>query len=794
MHDFMKTILSALKEWVNKRIKNNTPNWNENDPEADGYIKNRPFYTKNVRETLVDNVSIEIIEKGNPSVNMLTIDNIIEGQTYNVIWDGTEYNCVAYIAEGPNSPSIGNGAISNVGGGNGEPFFITIFNGKLLLFAEVGTHTISIAKNSIEVKKIPKEYLPEEIPNINLVNGSAEGSLRTIGSAVENAEYTMGEHAFATGVGTMAFGESSHAEGVYTRAGYGAHVEGCRTYAEGAYSHAEGSDSHSQGLDSHAEGDSTVAVGEYSHAEGISSRSENQAAHAEGWQTTAQGRGSHSEGRYTVAKGEASHAEGLETVASSVYQHVQGKYNIDDSAEVYAHIVGNGTDSDTRSNAHTLSWDGTAWFQGDVYVNSTSGTNRDEGSKKLATEEFVTGAVSNFEIPNSNLVNGNTDGSLRMIGCCEESDDYVMGESALALGIDTRAEGDGSVSEGMFTIANGLESHAAGLRTYAGGDYSYAGGYYSSATAEAAYAMGTEACAHGRSSHAEGQGTVVEASFGHVEGIGTVVIGEAAHGEGESTFAEEESSHTEGRYTSARGIAAHAEGYGEYVWLDITGEANTLTYTYEVYEGSDTDIYPGASIRAYTVDVLRDADSYTDLKFQTAHYKVARVVSVNTSAKTITLNKTLSSVALDEVSADVFIGTVAHGDASHAEGYSTIAGGFAQHVEGSLNAIDPAFNPDDTENHGKYLHITGNGTEVNDRSNAHALDWNGNAYYAGDVYVTGDGKNDFAGSKKLATEAFVTEAITIDYDNLVFDTTEIVFNQDTAVILGQAMLGQTVLA
>ena len=32
---------------------------------------------------------------------------------------------------------------------------------------------------------------------------------------------------------------------------------------------------------------------------------------------------------------------------------------------------------------------GDAWFAGDVYVGSTSGTNKDEGSKKLATEEYV---------------------------------------------------------------------------------------------------------------------------------------------------------------------------------------------------------------------------------------------------------------------------------------------------------------------------------------------------------------------------------------------------------------------
>jgi hypothetical protein len=163
MHDFMKTILLAIKEWVNKRIKNNTPNWNENDPEADGYIKNRPFYTKKTSKILADNVSVEVTEEGNPLINMLTLDNIIEGQTYNIIWDDIEYNCVGYIAEGPNAPSIGNGTLIGASGGNGEPFFITVFQGTSLLFAEVGTHRISIATNSVEVKKISKEYLPDNI-------------------------------------------------------------------------------------------------------------------------------------------------------------------------------------------------------------------------------------------------------------------------------------------------------------------------------------------------------------------------------------------------------------------------------------------------------------------------------------------------------------------------------------------------------------------------------------------------------------------------------------------------------
>ena len=36
----------------------------------------------------------------------------------------------------------------------------------------------------------------------------------------------------------------------------------------------------------------------------------------------------------------------------------------------YAHIVGNGINADYRSNAHTLDWDGNAWFAGNVCAQS----------------------------------------------------------------------------------------------------------------------------------------------------------------------------------------------------------------------------------------------------------------------------------------------------------------------------------------------------------------------------------------------------------------------------------------
>lgn len=55
---------------------------------------------------------------------------------------------------------------------------------------------------------------------------------------------------------------------------------------------------------------------------------------------------------------------------------------------------------------------------------------------------------------------------------------------------------------------------------------------------------------------------------------------------------------------------------------------------------------------------------------------------------------------------------------------------------------------------GNYAHIVGNGTSTT-RSNAHVLDWSGNAWFAGDVYANGVPGQ--AGTpKKLATEVPVS--------------------------------------
>ena len=157
--------------------------------------------------------------------------------------------------------------------------------------------------------------------------------------------------------------------------------QGKNNIASSDYSHAEGLSTTASNIASHAEGDSAEASGIASHAEGNNTTASGRASHAEGNSVEASGVSSHAEGMMTISSGRVSHAEGRNTIASSDYQHVQGKYNVADTSNKYAHIVGNGTADNARSNAHTLDWNGNAWYAGKITIGADN--------KELATQEYV---------------------------------------------------------------------------------------------------------------------------------------------------------------------------------------------------------------------------------------------------------------------------------------------------------------------------------------------------------------------------------------------------------------------
>ena len=465
-YEAAKTLIKGLVQ----KMKSFRGNWEQNDPTADDYIKNRPFYTEGEKEIVIIPEMVVSISDNETIVKYSPIIPFEVGKTYNVLWNGDSYSCVAH--ELNDIPALGDFKFSSL------PFLIAvdknIIGGAYIASPTDGDYTVLVTSSVEVVHKIDRKYI--DIPDImNATNPVGTGSF----SMNRKAGTTIGDYSHTEGRNTTASGENSHAEGNATVAsGEDSHAEGNGTFAIDMSSHAEGDGTVASGYYSHTEGfgdnmdfmyitggagatnytvetnysgrfpdlinkfvsyngriarvisisdespytislDNTlsdnavesekaimilngIASGRASHAEGYGNNALGYASHAEGRHTKAIGDMSHSEGYVTNAAGEVSHAEGYNTRAAGQYQHVQGKYNVEDTEDKYAHIVGNG-DYKAHSNAHTLDWSGNAWFQGDVYVSSTSGINKDEGSKKLVTEDYVSEAIETLRESLDNL-------------------------------------------------------------------------------------------------------------------------------------------------------------------------------------------------------------------------------------------------------------------------------------------------------------------------------------------------------------------------------------------------------
>ena len=260
---------------------------------------------------------------------------------YRVMFDGKTYETVAIEIQDNSMSGVLLGSMNEIGDST-MPFGILFCSydtaSTMRISVMVTTPditktivTFSVTDPNAVIHKIPEMYIPKnDIKNIT--DGAGLGSVKTISS-----REATGAYSFAEGSDTTAEGQASHAEGTKTEAtNTNAHAEGYHSYAGGDSSHAEGASTHAEGPYSHAEGKETYAMESASHAEGYSTR----------------------------ANGNCSHTEGYGTQADDPNMHVQGRSN--KSTSGYAHVVGNGSSFYERSDAHTLDWDGNAWYAGTV--------------------------------------------------------------------------------------------------------------------------------------------------------------------------------------------------------------------------------------------------------------------------------------------------------------------------------------------------------------------------------------------------------------------------------------------
>jgi hypothetical protein len=365
------------------------------------YIENRTHWKEDGELQVLFDGSIEITNGSGPAQDNPVSIMIYEGMPYEVVYGGTTYSLVGKV-DNRGTAYIGSDSLwAKDTYVESEPPFC--YGAGFFEAAVDGTYTLTISGHNITWYTIDKHYLPGALP----MHGTARGAEKfnyegnTASGKYSHAEgYTTratGYYSHAENYTSIAQGLGSHAEGSGFANGAYSHAEGFETSATGVYAHAEGNDTTASESSSHAEGYQTEASGQCSHAEGSKSKAQAIAAHAEGFDTTASGQCSHAEGYQAVASGYQSHAEGLYskatgtsthaegkgTIAVGNNQHVQGKYNIADNDSQYAHIVGNGTAEDEkdengniiargRSNAHTIDWNGNAWFAGDIRVGGTS--------------------------------------------------------------------------------------------------------------------------------------------------------------------------------------------------------------------------------------------------------------------------------------------------------------------------------------------------------------------------------------------------------------------------------------
>ena len=648
--------------------------WDENNPQSKAYIQNKPFYEEFGEKELVygptsiDKAGVPVPD-ASEDIYYIQFQTTLSGDlTFNendhlvLMLDDTEFE---FALEGSsnfyrniNSESdiinlVSNGSVAyQLGMQNNNWIFVAMIP---VTSSDQKTYTVSIYKIELNIRKLPARFIDLKVPQ-SIMDGSAIASVRCAMAAEE-----IGQGAFAEGVATTASGQASHAEGSATVA---------------------------SGPGSHAEGNGTIASASQSHAEG--------------YKATASGTISHAEGNGTTASGLTSHTEGLGTIANHASQHVFGQYNVADPSTArsdvrgtYVEIVGNGTisgNTESRSNARTLDWDGNEVLAGKLTVGAAPTADMDVTTKKYVddnsdkfpeitaaddgkimvavngewvNEDLLTVSAEHVILPETEGISLNNQYDIDLtafpsVPVYDLQYIAVYNGRRYELGTNMADLGAVAVYPSDYDIMNLFNSSSMpeiAIMINQGNDIAKCvamilpedtGNNTLTLMAKVKTVVKNEhipfliKAGSGAGSIAEGFYTIASGLVSHAEGQATNASGRGSHAEGNGTIASGDVSHAEGQTTTASGGSSHAEGAG----------------------------------------------------------------------------------------------TTASGDKSHAEGLQTIANHASQHVFGEYNVADPS--TANASSRGTYIEIVGNGTKngkTESRSNARTLDWNGNEVLAGGLTV-----------------------------------------------------------
>jgi hypothetical protein len=287
-------------------------------------------------------------------------------------------------------------------------------------------------------------------------------------------------------------------------------------------------------------------------------------------------------------------------------------------------------------------------------------------------------------------------------------------------------------------------------------------------------------------------GDILISKMAHAEGGNNKALNKYAHAEGYENNSYGAYAHTEGRKNKA-GYAAHASGYGN----EASGQASFAT-GYETRSKSFRTFTQGLRTSATAKQAIATGESTSAAgenslalgketqaignrsvasgKGSIAKADDSKASGFETQTDNLEANlKYPSGASAEGYQTKAFGSYGSHaegreaqalGQTSHAQGFRTTAAARWQDVSGTLNLVDNRHWADSINN-GGYAQIIGNGYQLKGlegRSNAYALDWNGNGFYAQNLFVnttfTDNGDETFSVSgDRVATQNEVAVSI-----------------------------------
>ena len=150
------------------------PDWNQNDPDGEGYIANRPCYIDGIQYSEFFSRTCSFVDNEGVKISTDQTFELVLGLEYKVVFDGIESVLVCKdLNEGrnPTIPYIGNAKAFSAED-TGEDFCLVVAETPMIIsYVEGDNHQIALGSYSVVYKELDHNFLPkasDTMPGITL--------------------------------------------------------------------------------------------------------------------------------------------------------------------------------------------------------------------------------------------------------------------------------------------------------------------------------------------------------------------------------------------------------------------------------------------------------------------------------------------------------------------------------------------------------------------------------------------------------------------------------------------------